>query len=146
MGGKVGGQAVQQQGEVLALLPVGRLFSIAGPGRVETEGVDEGRDDAGLGKQADLGPADTGEVPVLLAGGVQTPAGRPCPVESEVAPAMLILERLGEGDTGLDIKVLATVRVVPGAATLYPRYRQTRFQEGLGDSRGIVACPPGELS
>lgn len=145
LGGKVGGQAVQQRGEVVALLTVGRLFAAAGFGRVETEGVDEGRDEPGLGKQAGPGPPDTGQVQVLLVGGVETPAGRGRPVEPAVAPAMLILECLRERDGGLDVEVLA-VRVAPGTATLNPGHRQIRFQEALGDSSGIVARPPRKLS
>lgn len=66
-------------------------------------------------------------------------------MEPAVAPAMLILECLRERDAGLDIEILA-VRVPPGTATLNPRHRQIRFQEALGDSSGIVARPPRELS
>ncbi|WP_405914679.1 hypothetical protein [Streptomyces sp. NBC_00728] len=51
-----------------------------------------------------------------------------------------------ERDACLDIEVLATARVVPGTAALYPGYRQTCVQEALGDSGGIVARPPRELS
>lgn len=74
LGGEVGGQAVQQPGEVLALQTVGRLITAPGLGRIETEGVDEGPDELGLGEQAGPGPPGTGQVPVLPVGGVETPA------------------------------------------------------------------------
>lgn len=66
-------------------------------------------------------------------------------MEPAVAPAVLVLECLREGDAGLDVEVL-TVRVAPGAAAVNPCHRQSRFQEALGDSCGVVARPPREFS